>query len=205
MSALCAFLTEGCYLFYYFRLSGFWEPVIYFYCSSIQSLFAPIIIIKKNLIHHSNFSCGTPDTCCIYTNYFYMWWIEHEHFYIFQNALAAVCVRRILTMWAITCQRSCECRRQLWSASGVRTLRMTKGREGQPDGQHQHTSCLNQPPLQGPVSCFQWGGGSLWYCVDCNWQTQCFGLIPFRNAIKQSGWQQSGVGVGGICLRGPDY
>lgn len=47
MSAVCAFLTEGCYRFDYFRLSSFWEPVIYFYCSSIQSLFAPIIIITK--------------------------------------------------------------------------------------------------------------------------------------------------------------
>lgn len=48
-----------------------------------------------------------------------------------------------------------------WLASGVWTLRMTKSIEGQPDGQHQLTSCSNQPPLWGPVSLFQRGRGSL--------------------------------------------
>lgn len=45
--------------------------------------------------------------------------------------------------------------RQVWIASGVGTLQVTKSVEGQPDGQHQHTSCLNQPPPWGPASCFQ--------------------------------------------------
>lgn len=121
----------------------------------------------------------------------------------FKMPLQAVCALYFtLTMWAITCQ--CSGEQPALARFGSVNSWMTKSIEGQPDGQHQITSCSNQPPLRGPVSSFQRGRGSLWYWVDGDWQTQRFGLFPIRNAIKLSAWQQSGVGAGTICGHCPD-
>lgn len=169
---------------------------IYFYCSSPPQR-APIKKKKKKpSIHQGNFSCGAPDTCSIYTNYFLFlmdWTWAFIHFSKCPCRQHALCILHLPCEWS---PASVLVNSPHWLASGVWTLRMIKSIEGQPDGQHQLTSCSNQPPHWGPVSSFQRGRGSLWYCVDYDWQTQCFGLSPSEMPSSRVHCNSQGQGWG---------
>lgn len=151
---------------------------------------------KKPSIHQGNFSCGAPDTCSIYTNYFLFlmdWTWAFIHFSKCPCRQHALCILHLPCEWS---PASVLVNSPHWLASGVWTLRMIKSIEGQPDGQHQLTSCSNQPPHWGPVSSFQRGRGSLWYCVDYDWQTQCFGLSPSEMPSSRVHCNSQGQGWG---------
>lgn len=177
------------------RLSKCWESVYIFLLQQPSSENSNKKI-KTNLIHYGNFSCGAPDTSSIYTNYFLFlmdWTWAFIHFSKCPCRQHALCILHLPCEWS---PASVLVNSQHWFDSGVWTLWMTKNIEGQPDGQHHLTSCSNQPPLWGHVSSFQWGRGSLWYCVDYDWQTQCFGLSPSEMPSSRVHGNSQGQGQG---------